>query len=67
VRTVKEYHEKVEYIQVNPLKRGLVNKPEEWKWSSIHDYAGRVGQLKGGGSALLTDRILLPADQGARI
>src|SRR5262249_4790364 len=38
LRAVKEYHEKVEYIHLNPVKRGLVTKPEEWKWSSIHDY-----------------------------
>src|SRR6516164_8939901 len=33
LRTVKEYHEKVEYIHLNPVKRGLVTKQEEWKWS----------------------------------
>jgi hypothetical protein len=67
VRTVKEYHEEVEYIHLNPVKRGLVNKPEEWRWSSIHDYSGTVGQVKGGGSALAIDRILLPADQRAHM
>jgi len=29
LRTVKEYHEKVEYIHLSPVKRGLVTKPEE--------------------------------------
>ncbi len=23
----------------NPLKRGLVEKPEDWEWSSFHHYA----------------------------
>jgi putative transposase len=67
VRTVKEYHEKVEYIHLNPVKRGLVNKPEQWKWSSIHDYSGTVGQVKVTGSVLPIDRVLLPADRRARI
>ena len=67
LRTVKEYHEKVEYIHLNPVKRGLVARPEEWKWSSVHDYNGTLGQAKDGGSVLPIDRILLPADQQARI
>ena len=29
LRTVKEYHDTVEYIHLNPVKRGLVTKPEE--------------------------------------
>lgn len=64
VRTAKEY---LEYIHLNPIKRGLVQPLQEWKWSNIHDYSGTVGQVKGGGSALAIDRILLAADQRARI
>ncbi len=33
LRTVKEYLETVEYIHMNPLRRGLVKHAEEWKWS----------------------------------
>jgi putative transposase len=40
LRTVREYHEKVEYIHLNPLKAGLANRPEDWPWSSVHDYTG---------------------------
>jgi len=40
VRTVKEYHEKMQYIHLNPVKARLVNRPEDWPWSSVHDYAG---------------------------
>jgi hypothetical protein len=32
LRTVKEYNEKVEYIHLNPVKAGLVARPEEWPW-----------------------------------
>jgi len=42
VRTVREYGEKVEYIHLNPVKAGLVARPEDWAWSSVHDYTGSV-------------------------
>ena len=63
LRTVKEYHEKVEYIHLNPVKRGLVTKPEEWKWSSIHDYTSTLRQPAAAKSVLPVDRVLLPADE----
>ncbi len=67
VRTVKEHHEKVEYTHLNPVKRGLVRRPEESQWSSSRDYTGTVVQAAQSGSALPIDRVLLPADQRARI
>ncbi|MBN2103948.1 transposase [bacterium] len=34
------------YIHLNPVKAGLVNVPEEWPYSSYHEYAGlRHGSL----------------------
>lgn len=30
------------YIHNNPLKAGIVNSPEEYKWSSFNNYIGRV-------------------------
>jgi putative transposase len=38
LRTVKEYQETVEYIHWNPLRWGLLKRPEDWKWSSAHEY-----------------------------
>jgi REP element-mobilizing transposase RayT len=32
VRTVKEYYEKVEYIHLNPVTAGLVQRAEDWPW-----------------------------------
>jgi putative transposase len=29
------------YIHENPVKAGLVNKIEDWRYSSIHEYVGR--------------------------
>jgi putative transposase len=34
VRSMEEYHEKIRYIEENPVRRGLVNNMDEWKWSS---------------------------------
>ena len=30
--------EKLRYIHRNPVRRGLVAKPEDWKWSSFRHY-----------------------------
>ena len=35
----KEFLEKLKYIHRNPVKRGLVERPEEWRWSSYRHYA----------------------------
>jgi REP element-mobilizing transposase RayT len=43
LRTVKEYNEKVEYIHLNPVRAGLVSRPEDWSHpagSSRNQYAG---------------------------
>ena len=40
LRTVKEYHETVECVHLNPVRRGLVKRPEDWRWSSFPEYAG---------------------------
>ena len=35
------------YMHRNPVKRGLAEKPEEWKWSSFRTYAcGEEGLVK---------------------
>jgi REP-associated tyrosine transposase len=34
--------EKLKYIHRNPVRRGLVEKPEDWAWSSFNHYASRV-------------------------
>jgi hypothetical protein len=31
--------EKLRYIDRNPVRRGLVEKPEHWRWRSFRDYA----------------------------
>jgi putative transposase len=39
VYTQKKRIEKLRYMHRNPVKRGLVEKPEDWPWSSFHHYA----------------------------
>jgi REP element-mobilizing transposase RayT len=46
LRSVKEYNEKVEYIHLNPVRAGLVSRPEDWSrpaGSSYNEYAGMSG------------------------
>src|SRR5262245_6145787 len=38
VFTQRKYVEKLRYIHSNPVKRGLVESPELWRWSSYRDY-----------------------------
>ena len=36
--------EKLRYIHRNPVRRGLVQRPEDWKWSSFRHYLnGEIG------------------------
>jgi putative transposase len=43
----KKYVEKLRYIHRNPVKRGLVSRPEDWKWSSYRFYVnGENGPVK---------------------
>jgi putative transposase len=32
--------EKIDYLHANPVRRGLVERPEDWVWSSYRDHAG---------------------------
>jgi putative transposase len=41
VRTEKKRVEKLSYMHRNPVERGLVAEPEEWRWSSYRFYASR--------------------------
>src|SRR5271157_633855 len=67
LRTVREYQEKVEYIHWNPVKAGWVRRPEDGRWSSVHDDTGTVRAPAGAASPIPVDRITLPADPRTRI
>jgi len=59
VRTARKRSEKLRHMHRNPVKRGLVQEPEQWKWSSYRSYAfgeaGTVG-INEWGAAVLTIR-----------
>lgn len=39
VRSYESFVGKLRYLHRNPVKRGLVTRPEDWKWSSFRHYA----------------------------
>ncbi len=40
IHSPEELNEKINYIHTNPVRRGLVNNPTDWAWSSARWYAG---------------------------
>ena len=67
LRNVKEHNEKVEYIHLNPVKAGLVSRPEDWRWSSYNEYAGMSAEEQKRRCGLIVDRVRIPCDLRARI
>ena len=46
VQTEEKRLEKLNYIHWNPMKRGLVDRPEDWRWSSYRYYqTGEQGRV----------------------
>ena len=39
VRHAREFNDRVVYMHLNPVRKGLVAKPEEWRWSSCNNFA----------------------------
>jgi putative transposase len=37
--------QKLDYIHFNPVKRGYIDEPNHWRYSSARDYAGLTGLL----------------------
>jgi putative transposase len=69
VSSQEKFVEKLRYIHRNPVVRGLVSKPEDYRWSSFNHYAtGQIGAVeiesewtaRRRGSALPTPWIVLP-------
>lgn len=47
VRDKAEFCRKVKYIHRNPVEREFVERPEEWRWSSVRWWMGeRVGEVE---------------------
>ena len=67
LRTVEEYNEKVECIHQNPVRAGLVSRPQDWRWSSLNEYAGLSPAEQIERCGLIIDRIRVPSDLRTRI
>jgi putative transposase len=62
VWTEKKRIEKLRYIHRNPVERGLVAAPEQWRWSSYRWYlSGEVGPVKINDTDILVMKIRRPA------
>ena len=61
VWTERKRIEKLRYIHRNPVRRGLVESPELWRWSSFRDYAfGEHGRVKVNAWQVLTMKLRAP-------
>ena len=38
IKSQEVFNQKLEYIHYNPVKKGFVEKPEDWKYSSAGNY-----------------------------
>jgi len=39
--------QKMDYIHLNPVRKGYVNSPEEWRWSSANpDFEIKIDRLE---------------------
>ena len=40
IQSEATFRQKMDYIHFNPVRRGYVNNPEDWRYSSARNYAG---------------------------
>lgn len=46
IETEAVMRQKLDYIHQNPVKRGYVDLPEHWRYSSARNYAGMAGLIE---------------------
>ena len=39
VRHGKEFNDRLAYMHLNPVRKGLAQRPEDWRWSSYNNFA----------------------------
>ena len=68
VRDAQEFTVKLRYLHRNPVERGLVKEPAEWKWSSYRHYALReIGTVEIESVWTATDRETRTKGDPARV
>jgi REP element-mobilizing transposase RayT len=63
VRHAKEYSDRMTYMHFNPVRKGLVKRPEEWRWSSHNNFA--LDKATVARCPIQVDRVLIPLDNRA--
>ena len=58
VRHEKEFNERLEYMHLNPVRKGLVKRPEDWRWSSYNNFA--LDEAKLAACPIEVDYVRLP-------
>jgi REP element-mobilizing transposase RayT len=58
VRHAKEFNDRLTYMHLNPVRRGLVAKPEQWRWSSYQNFSREESARAA--SPIQVDHVLLP-------
>ncbi len=46
IQNAEMMRQKVDYIHQNPVKRGYVDRPEHWRYSSARNYLGQHGLIE---------------------
>ncbi|MHB1034859.1 MAG: REP-associated tyrosine transposase [Pirellulales bacterium] len=42
--SIPDIHQKIDYIHANPVRRGLVQRPQDWPWSSFRAWEDSVDE-----------------------
>jgi len=46
VRNAKEFSERLDYMHRNPVRKGLVRRPQDWPWSSYNNFGLNKQKIK---------------------
>ena len=45
IQSEEMMRQKIEYIHNNPVRRGYIDEPECWRYSSVRNYTGKTGLI----------------------
>jgi hypothetical protein len=63
VRHRGEFERRLAYMHFNPVKRALVTKPEDWRWSSYNNFSPDPNIVRN--CPIAIDRVELPENYRA--
>jgi len=63
VRQEREFKERLEYMHMNPVRRGLAKRREDWRWSSYNNFA--LDKATVAGCPIQIDYVTLPVGSRA--